>query len=315
MKNKLILGFFLAFLLFFKMDGAEGTVPFGVGRPVLLFHRVAEKEQAGNIYLISEDSLRSIFKVIKNAGFETITIFDLLAYYRGEKPLSEKSFLLTFDDGTKSNIEFVDPLLKEFGFHAVLFVNILMQEKRKEGYLTWSEINELFQNGRWDIQAHGYRYHTTIPINERGDLGEFASNLMWLEEQNRLETIAEYEQRLRGDLAFLNQTLTEQIPGNKIIAFAFPFGEIGFSAINLNPTFASAINYSLVREFYELSFAGNVNDPAQFYLSPSPQLILRFEPPPDLPPSAFITVLGKSEPGIGSRSKEKIFTHDRIVAK
>lgn len=278
-------------------EAAGNTIPFGVGVPVLLFHRVDKKADPNNPYLITVDRLRGIFKAIKDAGFRTITIEDLNAYYRQERELPKKSFLLTFDDGYVSNKLYVDPLLEEFGFHAVLFLNILMQEEEKKGYLSWRELSKLYETGRWDFQAHGYRYHSSIPIDAKGNRAEFAANLMWLEKEKRLETLEEYKNRLYNDLKFLKKTLEEKFPGDNIIAFAFPFGEIGYSAVNLNPVFATAANYEVVKKLFSLSFAANIQNPEEYYLSSSPQLIVRFEDSPGLSNSAFLDVLEKSEAG------------------
>lgn len=72
------------------------------------------------------------------------------------KPIPDGLVVLTFDDGCKSDIEYVAPLLAKLGFGATFFVN----ERKKpyggwpeEHYLTWSQVAEL-HNAGFEIGNH-----------------------------------------------------------------------------------------------------------------------------------------------------------------
>ena len=60
----------------------------------------------------------------------------------------DKLVVLTFDDGNKSAVTFVAPLLKEYGFKATFFIteglNFLTNE---EHYVTWDEVQRLYEEG------------------------------------------------------------------------------------------------------------------------------------------------------------------------
>jgi len=62
----------------------------------------------------------------------------------GLMPIPDRLVVLTFDDGTKSDIAYVAPLLKRYGFGATFYVTEGLREiKRDDDNLTWDEIRQL----------------------------------------------------------------------------------------------------------------------------------------------------------------------------
>jgi peptidoglycan/xylan/chitin deacetylase (PgdA/CDA1 family) len=68
-----------------------------------------------------------------------------------------KTVVLTFDDATRSHLEIVAPLLKEFGFGATFFVTAYWMSDR-ERYLSWSEVAELHRMG-FEIGNHSFTHY------------------------------------------------------------------------------------------------------------------------------------------------------------
>src|SRR5580692_9109028 len=59
-------------------------------------------------------------------------------------PIPDRLVVLTFDDGTKSDIAYVAPLLKRYGFGASFYVTEgLRDNKRDDDNLTWDETRQL----------------------------------------------------------------------------------------------------------------------------------------------------------------------------
>lgn len=54
--------------------------------------------------------------------YHTLTLNEVKDYYYNDKPIPEKSILLTFDDCFQSVKEYAYPILKKYGFKAVSFV-------------------------------------------------------------------------------------------------------------------------------------------------------------------------------------------------
>ena len=66
-------------------------------------------------------------------------------------PVPDRLVVLTFDDGNKSDVEFVAPLLKRYGFGATFFITDhswgLGFLKDKKTFLPWDEIRKLHEAG------------------------------------------------------------------------------------------------------------------------------------------------------------------------
>ena len=174
--------------------------------PVLVYHNV---DNRGG-YSIASDQFLDHMETLHNEGWQTITLEDFEAFSRGEKELPERSFLLTFDDGGKNSYYTVDPVLKVFGYNAVSF--ILPKYSTDGGthyYLSEGEIKTMLESGRWEIGSHGQDSHEFGAINADGEQGPKLAKYLWLSEQNRLETEAEYQARIRNDLTSSRQNLEE----------------------------------------------------------------------------------------------------------
>lgn len=75
--------------------------------------------------------------------------------------LPDKLVVLTFDDGVKSQLTFVAPLLKACGFGATFYISEgLNFLKDKTRYITWEEVRALHNQG-FEIGNHT-RHHTSV---------------------------------------------------------------------------------------------------------------------------------------------------------
>src|ERR1700744_5989671 len=89
--------------------------------PILIYHRVVKKRNDAGLHniFILEKKLREQFNYLKKNNFKTTTFRDLT--HHKPKP-EEKKVVLTFDDGYADNYTLLFPLLKEYGFTAVVFL-------------------------------------------------------------------------------------------------------------------------------------------------------------------------------------------------
>lgn len=125
--------------------------------PVLNYHSVAV--DPGNIVVIHPDKFREHMQYLHDNGYRTLTLNEFTDIFEGRAEAPAKAVLLTFDDGYTDNYETAMPVLKEFGFHATLFMSPGMVGQ--EGYIDWEQARELQKNG-WDIQPHGMT-HPSLP--------------------------------------------------------------------------------------------------------------------------------------------------------
>jgi peptidoglycan/xylan/chitin deacetylase (PgdA/CDA1 family) len=165
---------------------------------------------------------------LREAGYETIALPAFIRFLRGEPvSLPERPLLLTFDDGRADTRAEADPVLREAGFQAVLFVDVGRVEARRKGYLTWDEIGELERSGRWDIQLESGSGKFLMRWGpKRTDVGPFYAF------RGTGEIVGGWRERTFGDLAWGEKQLKFRVPGYQPLAIAPPYGNYGQVATN-----------------------------------------------------------------------------------
>jgi peptidoglycan/xylan/chitin deacetylase (PgdA/CDA1 family) len=93
--------------------------------PVLLYHRIVKRNYVKGRHKIYvyEDKFYLQMKFLKDAGYSAITFEDI----HNCKVSGAKNVIITFDDGYEDNYRIAFPILKEFGFKAVIFLVTGMQ--------------------------------------------------------------------------------------------------------------------------------------------------------------------------------------------
>ena len=234
--------------------------------PVLTYHGILKENErvegapANEGVSVSIDVFKDQMAALKKAGYQTITLGQLLAFMRKEIPLPDKSFILTFDDGRRDSYYPADPILAAYDYHAVMFVITKnLSEERSNYYLNIEELAAMEQSGRWEIQSHGRDSHDSYPIDSRGSEGYFMSNKLWREDKRSIETDDEFLWRVQRDL-IASKIDIESHFSTPVIGFSFPFGDFGYGSENfpdaevLVPK-AAAHAYPLL--FYQTSFNGS----------------------------------------------------------
>jgi len=93
--------------------------------PVLLYHHILPDEVnryfRDNEATVSLENFREQMQYLYDNDFHTVTIDELEDFLFNGIPLPPNSVMIHFDDGYYSNIVYAYPILREFGFTAVLF--------------------------------------------------------------------------------------------------------------------------------------------------------------------------------------------------
>ncbi len=135
--------------------------------PILMYHSVLKNPQRTGKYVITPSKLEEDIIYLKNNGYESVSLKQVVKYvYQGE-PLPEKPILITFDDGMYNNYEYVLPILKKHNAYAVFAVVGSYTDEYSESnvtnpgysYLRWCDINELMGTGRIEFASHSYNLH------------------------------------------------------------------------------------------------------------------------------------------------------------
>jgi peptidoglycan/xylan/chitin deacetylase (PgdA/CDA1 family) len=147
---------------------------------------------------------------LRDSGWSVIDVQTLLTGLTCPDTLPERSVLLTFDDGYRSMREVALPVLRSFGFPAVMFVPTAFighwnsfdaGVEPREPMCGWEDLEELQNNGV-SIQAHGVshcRFSDLAPLQLERELND-------------------------------SKIAPESRLGNPVEVFSFPYGDAGESA-------------------------------------------------------------------------------------
>jgi peptidoglycan/xylan/chitin deacetylase (PgdA/CDA1 family) len=163
------------------------------GLPILMYHAIGYEE--GNTAKIPKEKFKEQMKYLKDNGYETLTLDEAYAFFINNKPVPEKSIVLTFDDGYVDNYVEALPILKELGFKATIFMITDLVDKTP-GYMNLQQLKEMQAEGM-DIQSHTL-YH---------------EHLKQLSYEKQVKTLKESKE-------FLEKSLNK-----KIQYLAYPYGE------------------------------------------------------------------------------------------
>ncbi|KND50693.1 MAG: Carbohydrate Esterase Family 4 [Parcubacteria bacterium C7867-001] len=274
--------------------------------PVLLYHGTPP-EGNDNPPLPQEVFVEQMH-ALKAAGWHTITLDEFRKFMQEGRTVPEKSFLLTFDDARKESFYPVDPVLKDLNYTAVMFVitgfSLPANGTHSTFYLSDTELEFMDKSGRWELESHGDEDHRLYDVpsatSTEGVLDtvkkqHFLSNRFWLPEPARVETQAEYMERIRTDMQTSKDVL-ENLTGKPVIAFAYPFNDYGQAGVNY-PKSIDLID-EIARSIYTFTMK-QVNpareDPFN-YPNPSVHVIKRIEPIASWTGTDLVRILESSGP-------------------
>lgn len=197
----------------------NGVIADGVRLPILMYHSILKDPAQAGDYVLSPEVLRADLAYLKEHGYETVTVADLLAYVDTGAALPEKPVMITFDDGYYNNYLYAYPLLQEQGMKAVISIignqTALFTENGQENaywsYLSTARCLEMVQDGTVEIQNHSYDLHT---------YGERRGCL-----RTRGEDVASYRALLQHDTRE-TQTLLEDAGLPAPTCYTYPFGSL-----------------------------------------------------------------------------------------
>ncbi len=197
-------------------DSKKDCVPL----PVIMYHIIFKNPGNKNKFIVSEQTFESDLQYIKNNGFNTVLIKDLIDYTENKKELPPKPILLTFDDGAYNNYLYAYPLAKKYdakfvfspiGKEADKYTKI-KDTNPSYAYANWEQITEMANSGLVEIQNHTYNMHGS----KKPRIGCSQA----LNESNE-----KYREVLANDL-LKAQKLIEEKTGIKPTAFFYPFGAV-----------------------------------------------------------------------------------------
>lgn len=194
------------------------------GVPVLVYHGIgrASGELVPDRYVVSRTHFAQQMRALRLAGFAPITTTQLADYIRtgSTRPLPRKPILITFDDGRTDAMLQADPILRDTGMKATMFVIGEAANGISFYYESWKHLRAYAASGRWELANHTYGLH------RRFDDVKGREPVSALVAPRPNEPIASFEARIGADLA-RNQLMLRERGGVVSAAFSYPYGDWG----------------------------------------------------------------------------------------
>src|SRR5438270_11346144 len=181
-------------------------------RPVVLgYHGVAPSRRRDDLsmLLVAPDRFRAQVEMLLAAGFSFVTLAELARLGAGGMPPPGLA-ALTFDDGMRNNHEVALPILREYAIKATVYVTIGFIDDTSPwigpggdgAMMTRDQLRELLAAG-WELGAHTMTHPDLSTLDYDACLQEIRDSRIALEE----------------------------IGGEPVETFAYPFGRYGPEAI------------------------------------------------------------------------------------
>ncbi len=195
--------------------------------PILMYHSVLRSSNTHGNYIISEAAFEADLKYLKDNGYTTVVMQDLIDYVHSGKTLPQKPVVLTFDDGYFNNFSYAFPLLKKYNSKAVLsligyYTDLYTKtpdENPSYSHVTWENVKTMMESGLVEMQNHSYNLHTT----DKGRNGT---------KKKKGESNAQYKAVLTEDLGKL-QDLFKTNTGYTPNTFTYPFGSVSNASFDI----------------------------------------------------------------------------------
>lgn len=219
-KEKTVSGIFskIPFSLLGKLTQTNLIIPY--------YHIVSDDEILHVKHLYAYKTIRQFkedmdFLLI---NYSPIGLLDVLNFIKTGRPLSEKAFLLTFDDGFREMNDIVAPILLERGICATFFVNSAFIENKQLCYLNKASLlAEEFLRKR----SLGLEEKLSVMLNANEiEFNDIKSGILSIRYQQRhlLDEIAQVMNMDFTNYLLMNRPYLTSNQINKLIAKGFTIG-------------------------------------------------------------------------------------------
>ena len=211
---------------------------------ILAYHDVRDDVMSNydtDQFAVSTANLIAHFRWLKDAGFQPVSVQQILDAEAGIYQLPDNPVLLTFDDGLRSFYTRVYPLLKQFRYPAVVSVVSSWIEmdgafdyaggvRTKDDFLTWAQVREMQDSGLVEVGSHSHDLHKGIPANPQGNEQPAAVSRRY--DGSTYETEGAYKRRIFDDLRTSKETIANET-GKAPRVITWPYGAFNDATADL----------------------------------------------------------------------------------
>lgn len=127
--------------------------------PILMYHHIEDPppnaDPIRRDLSVSPREFKRQLRYLKQEGYESITLNDLVLFLTVGQPLPSKPIILTFDDGYRDAYTQAFPLLQRFGFVGTFFLVTSFLDAENPDHLSWEQVQEMHAAGM-KFEPHSY---------------------------------------------------------------------------------------------------------------------------------------------------------------
>ena len=191
---------------------------------ILMYHDIREEPVEDNDMILSRAAFRAQMTALREAGFETVSFDDLIAYVDRGVALPPQAIVITFDDGYRSNLIYAAPILEELGMCATISViGVSRGRDTHEAtghpiipHFSFEEALPWVEAGVIQIQHHSYNMHQSPKVEPPETFREGAL-------RREGESEAEHRAAFIEDFNILRDQI-EAALGTQVTVYAYPHG-------------------------------------------------------------------------------------------
>lgn len=198
----------------------------GIKVPIIMYHSISENQSRFGKYVVSPQTIENDLEYLKENGYETVFVEDLINYVYNDIPLPEKPIVISFDDGYYNNLVYLPKILEKYNAKATVAVVGEFTDRFSNAddhnvnysHLTWEDLKEISSSKRFEITNHTYNMHSS---DKRVGCFKLKS-----------ESDEEYEEVLTKDIEKMQNALKEKV-GVECDTFTYPYGKIANDSVDI----------------------------------------------------------------------------------
>lgn len=207
----------LAAVITIPTPAQESEAGDGIELPIIMYHSIVKDEARSGEYVITPIELEKDLLYLKQNGYNTVFVNDVIRYVKRGGELPEKPIILSFDDGTYNYREYLLPLLEKYDMKATVsivgaYTDTACEEAEPNpaySYLDWQDVSVLRNSGHVEICNHSYDMHR---LEGRRGVSQLEG-----------ESYEDYRKIFLNDTTKL-QTLCDEHCGFQPNVYTYPFG-------------------------------------------------------------------------------------------
>ena len=139
---------------------------------ILMYHNII-LGSSHNIWDVSLKNFKRQMGYLFKYRYNIISLNELRDCIDEKKEISNRSIIITFDDGMKGVYQYAFPIIKRYGFTATVFLisdfigKKIIKNKEIKEYLNYDEIKEMYKYGmQFGSHTLDHRILTKLPLPE-----------------------------------------------------------------------------------------------------------------------------------------------------